>query len=126
MNSLTRPTPAVLDQTSAARRGESYLAYLLLFIALAGDAVRYSVGWYGWAALVAISVTLMAIDFFRHRPTQTLRRVPFLLWAFLGLMLLSALWSIASFWILNSLAVVKCKLTSIHLGEFYLYSYEAQ
>ena len=93
MNSLTRPTRVVLDQTSAARRGESYLAYLLLFIALAGDAVRYTVGWYGWAALVAISVTLMAIDFFRHRPTQTLRRVPFLLWVFLGLMLLSALWS---------------------------------
>lgn len=69
------------------------LAYPGLFLVMASDAVRYSVGWFGWGLLVTIGIIasvgfLMAFD-----SRATLSRIPTVLYALLGLMATSVLWS---------------------------------
>jgi O-antigen ligase len=69
------------------------LAYPGLFLVMAGDAVRYSIGWAGWGIALSIGI-LASIGFllaYESRPT--LRRVPIALWAFIAWLNASVIWS---------------------------------
>jgi exopolysaccharide production protein ExoQ len=69
------------------------LAYPGLFLVMAGDAVRYSIGWAGWGIALSIGI-LASIGFllaYESRPT--LRRVPIALWAFMAWLIASVIWS---------------------------------
>jgi len=93
MNRITSRIGTAIDTRQPGYRTRFYLAYPLLFVALAGDAVRYTIGWAGWAVVIAILIFASGWQFFRNQPLLTLRRVPFTLYLLLALMLLSALWS---------------------------------
>jgi exopolysaccharide production protein ExoQ len=65
----------------------------MLFTLLAGDGVRYLIGWWGFAAL-AIAMVVAAVVFISINPDRiNIRRFPISLALFLSLMLVSALWS---------------------------------
>jgi len=60
---------------------------------MGGDAIRYSIGWLGWAASLAILLVATLIMFFRGQWRQTLTRVPWPLTGLLALMLIGSAWS---------------------------------
>lgn len=60
---------------------------------LAGDAVRYSIGWVGWGALVVFLVAATVVYLAVFNPIKTLSRIPVPLVLLLGLMVASTLWS---------------------------------
>ena len=70
-----------------------WLAYPALFVLLAGDGVRYLVGWYGYATLAAILVIASVVFILKSSDKSVLRRFPLPLAGLLGWMALSALWS---------------------------------
>jgi O-antigen ligase len=79
------------QQSSIDAKLASALAYLGLYTVLAGDSLRYSVGWFGWgvvAGVIAIATVYLLI-----KNRLNWRRVPPLLLALLALMALSTLWS---------------------------------
>ena len=70
-----------------------WLAYPGLFLALAGDAVRYSIGWGGWSVAV-VSLTLASIYALAvSKPVELIRTMPTALMLLLGWMMLSLTWS---------------------------------
>jgi|TARA_B110000459_G_scaffold118707_1_gene130959 exopolysaccharide production protein ExoQ len=70
-----------------------WLAYPGLFLALAGDAVRYSIGWGGWSVAV-VMVTLASIYALSvSKPVELIRIMPTALVLLLGWMMLSLTWS---------------------------------
>ncbi len=91
--SITQPIRIPFDSRAKSYRAGRWLAYPTLFLLLAGDAVRYLVGWYGYAAaavagLIAVSVFVIA------NPDKTpLRRFPLPLAILLAYMGLSVIWS---------------------------------
>ena len=91
--SITQPIRIPFDSRAKSYRAGRWLAYPTLFLLLAGDAVRYLVGWYGYAAaavagLIAVSVFVIA------NPDKTpLRRFPLPLTILLAYMGLSVIWS---------------------------------
>lgn len=70
-----------------------WLAYPTLFLLLAGDGVRYLVGWYGYAVLAAIALVSAAVFIVTSADKSVLRRFPLPLAVLLAWMGLSALWS---------------------------------
>lgn len=60
---------------------------------LAGDAVRYSIGWVGWGIAVTIGILASVFALIAFDAKATLKRIPDSLAALLGLMLLSVIWS---------------------------------
>ena len=64
-----------------------------MFILLAGDGVRYLVGWYGYAALAVVALIASAVFIIRNPDKSMLRRFPLPLATLLGWMALSVLWS---------------------------------
>ena len=70
-----------------------WLAYPTLFLLLAGDGVRYLVGWYGYAALAATAVIAAVVFIIKNPDKSVLRRFPLPLALLLIWMALSALWS---------------------------------
>ena len=60
---------------------------------MAGDAVRYSVGWGGWAVIVGVGAVIGLIALLAGSPGKTLMRVPVPLALLLALMALSLIWS---------------------------------
>ena len=69
------------------------LAYPGLFLLMAGDAVRYSVGWTGWGVLVTIGILASVFFLYVFDSRATLRRLPPALYLLMFWMFLSALWS---------------------------------
>lgn len=69
------------------------LAYPGLFLAMAGDAVRYSIGWLGWSIALAVAIFASVVFLAVFDSRQTFRRFPTALIAFLGWLTLSAIWS---------------------------------
>ena len=69
------------------------MAYPTLFLLLAGDGVRYLVGWYGYAALAIAAVIASAVFIVTSSDKSVLRRFPLPLAVLLMLMALSSLWS---------------------------------
>ncbi len=60
---------------------------------LAGDAVRYSIGWAGWAVVVGVGAVIALVALIAGKPGKTLLRVPIPLALLLALMVLSVIWS---------------------------------
>jgi exopolysaccharide production protein ExoQ len=60
---------------------------------MAGDAVRYSIGWVGWGIAVTIAIFASIFFLYSYESRPTLRRVPALLAGFLAWLLLSVIWS---------------------------------
>ena len=90
---LTQPIRIPFDSASLRYRVGARLAYPGLFLVLAPDAIRYSMGWIGWGtcvALVVVSSIYLLVKFDAH---ATLKRIPDPLVVLLSLMLLSLLWS---------------------------------
>lgn len=69
------------------------MAYPTLFTLLAGDGVRYLVGWYVYAAMAAVVVTAAIVFIVRQKDKSVLRRFPLPLAVLLMIMGLSAIWS---------------------------------
>ncbi|TBN55972.1 O-antigen ligase family protein [Glaciihabitans arcticus] len=75
------------------RRFRLGYAIVSLFTVLAGDAVRYSVGWWGFGA-AAIAITVVSVLLlWRHRDRWSIGGLPFLLLAFLAFATASIVWS---------------------------------
>ncbi|MEP6480432.1 MAG: O-antigen ligase family protein [Rhodoglobus sp.] len=66
---------------------------LVFFTLLAGDAWRYTIGWFGWAALVLVLAGFGVALLVRNRARWAFGRLPYPLLAFLALTLLSTIWS---------------------------------
>lgn len=60
---------------------------------MAGDAVRYSIGWWGWGIAIGILSIITAVALAMKNPLIALRRAPEPLFLLLGLMVLSLIWS---------------------------------
>lgn len=77
----------------ARTRTATRIAYLGLFTLLAGDAVRYSFGWYGWGASLALLLGYTIVLFVGSDSKRMLRQLPLPLILLLGLMAASTFWS---------------------------------
>ncbi len=90
---LTQPIRISFDAKQPRYKAGLWLAYPGLFVLMAGDAVRYSIGWAGWGAVIGFGTlaTIIYLIAFDARPT--LKRVPEPLALLLFLMGASVLWS---------------------------------
>ncbi len=111
MNALTQPIRVIFNTREKGYRAKTWVASIAIFTLMAGDAVRYSIGWYGWGAVLAfIGISSMTM-FFKNQPMLTLRVVPWPLYGLLAWMGLSTAWSYYPFW--TGLATVSQILTSL-------------
>jgi O-antigen ligase len=69
------------------------MAYVGIFVLLAGDAVRYSISWVGYAVAVIVFAGLTVAWIFRNKPWATIKQTPWPLTALLALMMVGSLWS---------------------------------
>jgi O-antigen ligase len=93
MTALTRPIRVVFNTREPGYRPKTWVASLGVFTLMAGDAVRYSIGWWGWGSVLVILLSISLYLFAKQQPSATLREVPWVLWAVLGWMCLSIIWS---------------------------------
>jgi len=93
MTALTRPIRVVFNTREPGYRPKTWVASLGVFTLMAGDAVRYSIGWWGWGSVLVILLSISLYLFSKQRPSLTLREVPWTLWVVLGWMTLSIIWS---------------------------------
>jgi len=90
---ITQPIRISFDARSRRYRAGVLLAYPGLFLAMAGDAVRYSIGWAGWSVAVVLTIFASAWFLWAFDSRPTFRRVPSLLYLFLFWLGLSVVWS---------------------------------
>jgi exopolysaccharide production protein ExoQ len=111
MNALTQPIRVIFNTREKGYRAKTWVASISVFTLMAGDAVRYSVGWYGWGVVLAfIGISSIAM-FLRNDPMTTLRIVPWPLYALLAWMGVSTFWSAYPGW--TALATLSQVLTSL-------------
>jgi exopolysaccharide production protein ExoQ len=103
MNPLTRPIRVVINKRERGYQLKTFTAYAGLFTLAAGDAVRYSIGWSGWAVVLTGLLILTIAQIANKDFPETLKRVPMPLYLLLGLMLLSSIWSFYLEWTLVAL-----------------------
>jgi exopolysaccharide production protein ExoQ len=85
MNALTQPIRVILNTREPGFRAKTYLAYVAIFALLAGDAVRYSVGWWGWGALLFVLLGFTIYHFVKNEPKRIIKQIP---WPLAGLLIL--------------------------------------
>ncbi|MFY7863001.1 MAG: O-antigen ligase family protein, partial [Rhodoluna sp.] len=90
---MTQPIRVILNTREPGFRAKTYLAYVALFTLLAGDAVRYSVGWWGWGAVLVTLFGFTLYYFFTGEPKRILKQIPWPLIALLVLMPISIIYS---------------------------------
>ena len=93
MTALTRPIRVVFNTREKGYRSKTWTASLGVFTLMAGDAVRYSIGWFGWGALLLVLFTASMILFFKNQPMNAIREIPWPMWVVFGWMTLSTIWS---------------------------------
>jgi O-antigen ligase len=91
--SLTQPIRIPFDARSERYRKGILLAYPGLFILMAGDAVRYSIGWIGWGIAIALGIFATVVFLVAFDARSALRRTPEPLALLLLVMGLSLIWS---------------------------------
>ncbi len=91
--SLTQPIRIPFDARSERYRKGILLAYPGLFLLMAGDAVRYSIGWLGWGIAIALGIFATVVFLVAFDARSALRRTPEPLALLLLLMGLSLIWS---------------------------------
>ncbi|CAB4950652.1 unannotated protein [freshwater metagenome] len=69
------------------------VAYLSVFVLLAGDAIRNTFSWAGWGAICAVLAGFTIFWLVKHKPVSLIRQIPWPLAAMLALMLVSTIWS---------------------------------
>ncbi|NLT25493.1 MAG: O-antigen ligase family protein [Microbacteriaceae bacterium] len=69
------------------------LVTAVLMVAFAGDMVRYTIAWRGYAEVVAVLIVLLFIALRRRKPALRLRHLPLMLLLFMGWCLVTILWS---------------------------------
>lgn len=121
MNALTQPIRIVFNTREPGYRTKTWFAYVAVFTLLAGDAVRYSIGWAGWGVLLGLLGIGIFTLFFRSKKAGLegamvwFSRMPVLLYLLLGWMLASATWS--AYQPVTALALVAQYATTM-LGVF--------
>jgi exopolysaccharide production protein ExoQ len=90
---ITQPIRIAFDRTSRNYKLAALLAYPGLFTVMAGDAIRYSVGWAGWGAVIGIGIIATITALAIRKPVKTFTRIPEPLILLLILMALSLIWS---------------------------------
>jgi O-antigen ligase len=103
--SLTQPIRIPFDARSERYRKGALLAYPGLFLVMAGDAVRYSIGWWGWGIAVGIGIVATVVFLLAYDSRAAFSRTPEPLALLLALMGLSLIWSQYRSQTLLSLAV---------------------
>ena len=98
-----------------------WLAYPTLFLLLAGDGVRYLVGWYGYAALATAALIGSAVFVIGAKDKSLLRRFPLPLIALLAWMALSTIWSNYQ---LMSLAALGVQLATTLVAVFFALQFD--
>lgn len=93
MEPMTQPIRVVFNTHEKGYRSKTYLAYLAVFTLAAGDAVRYTIGWWGWGALLVLMLGSTIALLVRNHPRQAFGQVPLALWALIALMAASTIWS---------------------------------
>jgi O-antigen ligase len=93
MHPLTQPIRVVFNTREPGYRTKTYLGYAMLFVLMAGDAVRYSIGWGGWIAVLAVLFIAALSLVIKNQPGHIFGLAPASLWLLLSWMLLSAIWS---------------------------------
>ncbi len=86
MNAMTQPIRVILNTSEPGFRGKTYLAYAATFTLAAGDAVRYSIGWWGWGALLVGLFAFTLYYFFTNEPLRIIKQISWPLTALLLLM----------------------------------------
>lgn len=90
---ITQPIRIPFDRTSKKYKPAAALAYLGLFTILSPDAIRYTIAWFGWSAVV-ITLAIWTVGALAIKsPAKTLIRIPLPLFGLMSLMLLSLIWS---------------------------------
>ena len=95
---FTQPIRIPFDSKSPSYRRGIWLAYPALFVLLAGDGVRYLVGWYGYAALAVAAVLASLFFVISPRGRSILKSFPLPLAVLLLVMGISILWSNYPLW----------------------------
>ena len=90
---ITQPIRIAFDRSSRNYKLAALLAYPGLFTVMAGDAIRYSVGWAGWGVLIGIGIIATVAALAIRKPVKTFTRIPEPLILLLVLMVLSLVWS---------------------------------
>jgi exopolysaccharide production protein ExoQ len=90
---ITQPIRIQFDRKSKGYKIATALAYPGLFTIMAGDAVRYSIGWVGWGIVVSLMIVVTVVMLAVRPPTKTLKRMPEPLILLLALLPLSLIWS---------------------------------
>jgi hypothetical protein len=91
--SFTQPIRIQFDSQSLTYRSGRWLAYPALFILLAGDGVRYLIGWHAFGVLAAIAVVAATVFIVRNPDRVLVKRFPIPLALLLLWMSLSVIWS---------------------------------
>lgn len=90
---ITQPIRIPFDRTSKKYKPAAALAYLGLFTILSPDAIRYTIGWLGWSAVVITLAIWTVVALAIKSPAKSLIRIPLPLFGLMSLMLLSLIWS---------------------------------
>ena len=93
MNAMTQPIRVILNTREPGFRAKTYLAYAAVFTLAAGDVFRYSVGWWGWGALLVVMFGFTLYYFFTDEPKRVLKQIPWPLTGLLVLMPISIFYS---------------------------------
>jgi O-antigen ligase len=93
MAALTQPIRVVFNTREKGYRTKTWTASVGVFALMAGDAVRYSIGWWGWGILLLATLSVSMFLFVRSRPLATIAEIKWPLRLLLGWMTLSILWS---------------------------------
>lgn len=93
MNALTKPIRVVFNTSEPGYRTKTYTASAGVYVLLAGDSLRYTIGWFGWGAVLAILFAISMTLFFKNEPRQAIALVPWPLWLLFTWMTASAIWS---------------------------------
>jgi exopolysaccharide production protein ExoQ len=93
MTDLTRPIRVVFNTREKGYRTKTWTASAGVFTLMAGDAVRYSIGWVGWGITLVLLLSFAMYLFFKGDTKAALAEVRWPVWVFTGWMTLSILWS---------------------------------
>lgn len=93
MTALTRPIRVIFNTREEGYRTKTWTASVGVFTLMAGDAVRYSIGWYGWGALLIAVLVLSIFLTVKGGAKAALQEIHWPLLLLLGWMTLSILWS---------------------------------
>ena len=83
------------------------------YVVLAGDSLRYSITWWGWAAVILVSVAISVVILVRLRSQWRFNQLPYPLIAFVALTIISIAWSNYPLW---SLTAVFANLLTVVAG----------